>query len=80
MSDITRNKHNFLIQITGLDSLSFDHIATLMNTKKEAIKIDTDIAHRLAVEDGDMVARYALTTGRKVDVEVSLSDSVYSAV
>ena len=45
---IAQNKHNFLIRLTGPDFLSFDHIAALMNTKMKVIKVDIDIAHRLA--------------------------------
>ena len=50
-----------------------------MDTKKEVIKVDTDIAHILAAEDGHVIAGNILTTG-KVDVPVMLRDSSYSAV
>ena len=80
LKKMTRVLHNSPVRLSGDNSLNYGHIAAFMNTKSKVIKVDADIAKRIAEEEGTVVNMDQVNIDGMVDVSIRLGDSSYSAV
>jgi len=79
IESISRTEHNSPIRLTGDDSLTYNHIASFMNTKRRVITVNADVAARMAAEEGNTLDGNP-NEENQVKVAVRLGDSSYSAV
>ena len=80
LKKMTRVLHNSPVRLSGDNSLNYGHIAAFMNTKSKVIKVDADIAKRIAEEEGTVFNTDQVNIDGMVDVSIRLGDSSYSAV
>ena len=79
IESISRTEHNSPIRLTGDDSLTYNHIASFMNTKRRVVTVNADVAARMAAEEGNTLEGNP-NEENQVKVAVRLGDSSYSAV
>ena len=75
---MNRTEKNSPIHLSGPSAIVYEDIANYMGTKRKVVKVDPDLANRLAAEEGAEVINNI--GGGKIKVCVRLSDSSYSAI